>query len=77
MSFVAPAENERSRGATPTRSGKLSGSTPAMKWTRTSPRNGSLVDEGLGRDGEAADEGRGVVGDAGECVVEGEMSGGL
>ena len=38
--------------------------------------DGSLVDDGLGRDGEAADEGR-VVGDVGECVVEGAMSCGL
>ena len=38
--------------------------------------DGSLVDDGLGRDGEAADEGRGVVGDAGECVVEGRCPAG-
>ena len=38
--------------------------------------DGSLVDDGLGRDGEATDEGL-VVGDAGECAVEGAMSGGL
>ena len=40
--------------------------------------DGSLEDEGLSHDGEAtADEGRVVVGDAGECAVEGAMSGGL
>ena len=40
--------------------------------------DGSLEDEGLGHDGEAtADEGRVVVGDAGECAVEGAMSGWL
>ena len=34
--------------------------------------DGSLEDDGLGHDGEAtADEGRVVVGDAGECAVEG------
>ena len=34
-----------------------------------------VEDEGLGRDGEAADDER-VVGDAGECVVEGRCPAG-
>ena len=37
LSLLATAENERSRGATRTRSGELSDSTPFTKWTRTSP----------------------------------------
>ena len=38
LSLVAAAENGRCGGATPTRSGELSDSTPATtKWTRTSP----------------------------------------